>query len=285
MRKKPPRKRLSKALTSIAAGSIALAAVIVFGVVAAVAGPHIVGDAGSANGSTLVLHGHPQDLTPAAGEAVSSGATADASDGAVASESASVTPDTSTSASATSGATAGSNGSDASASSGSASGSGLAQPVSNAEILQQLKASGISANPNQATLTSDGLAIPPANAPSAVVAAIQAGNQIAHLPYIWGGGHITYEDTGYDCSGSLSFILAAAGLLNGTETSGELESYGAPGPGKWITIYATAGHTFAYIAGLRFDTVARAETGTRWSNRSADEPDLSSFVVRHPVGY
>ncbi len=117
-----------------------------------------------------------------------------------------------------------------------------------------------------------------------MVAAIQAANEIARLPYIWGGGHGEYEDTGYDCSGSLSFILAAAGLLNGTETSGELMSYGDAGPGKWITIYATDGHTFAYIAGLRFDTVALAETGSRWSNRSADEPDLSSFVVRHPVG-
>jgi hypothetical protein len=91
-------------------------------------------------------------------------------------------------------------------------------------------------------------------------------------------------DTGYDCSGSLSFVLATAGLLDHTETSGQLMSYGEPGPGKWITIFATQGHTFAYIAGLRFDTVALAETGSRWSTRPADEPDLSSFAIRHPPG-
>jgi hypothetical protein len=163
-------------------------------------------------------------------------------------------------------------------------GAKLQQPASDAEIEQELSDSGINPNPNRATLTASGLAIPPANAPEPVVAAIQAANEIAHLPYIWGGGHGEYEDTGYDCSGSLSFILAAAGLLTGTETSGELMSYGNAGLGKWITVYATNGHTFAYIAGLRFDTVALAETGTRWSNKAADEPDRASFVARHPVG-
>ena len=134
------------------------------------------------------------------------------------------------------------------------------------------------------TLTSGGLAVAPIGAPAAVQEVISAGNQIARLPYIWGGGHMTYEDSGYDCSGSLSYVLAAAGLLNGTMTSGELEHWGKPGPGKWITVFATNGHTFMYVAGLRFDTVALAETGSRWSNRSADEPDLSSFVGRHPAG-
>ena len=153
-----------------------------------------------------------------------------------------------------------------------------------AQVESELAASGISANPNQATLIGGGLALPPVNAPAAVQAVINAGNEIARLPYIWGGGHERYEDTGYDCSGSLSFVLAAAGLLDQTETSGQLESYGEPGPGKWITIFANAGHTFAYIAGLRFDTVALAETGSRWSNRSADESNLSSFVIRHPAG-
>ena len=157
--------------------------------------------------------------------------------------------------------------------------------MSNTQVRQELSSSGLSANPNQATLTPDGLAIPPANAPPAIQEVISAANEIARLPYIWGGGHQTYEDTGYDCSGSLSFVLAAGGLLNQTETSGELMGFGAAGRGKWITIFANAGHTFAYIAGLRFDTVALAETGTRWSNRPADEPDLSTFAVRHPIGY
>jgi hypothetical protein len=120
--------------------------------------------------------------------------------------------------------------------------------------------------------------------PAAVQEVVAAGNQIAHLPYIWGGGHLTYEDSGYDCSGSLSYVLAAAGLLDGTMTSDQFTHWGQPGPGKWITVFATDGHTFMYVAGLRFDTVALAETGSRWSDHSADEPDLSSFVERHPAG-
>jgi hypothetical protein len=160
----------------------------------------------------------------------------------------------------------------------------LAQPASLVTVRKQLAASGLSANPNQATLTPDGLAVPPINAPPAVQAIIEAGNEIAHLPYRYGGGHTTYEDTAYDCSGSISFVFAAAGLLKSTVVSGQLENWGAPGPGKWVTVFANAGHTFMYVAGLRFDTVALAETGSRWSNRPADEPDLKTFSVRHPIG-
>jgi cell wall-associated NlpC family hydrolase len=160
----------------------------------------------------------------------------------------------------------------------------LSQPVSLSQVRSELTASGMSASPDQATLTADGLAVAPVGAPAAVQEVIAAGNQIAHLPYIWGGGHLRYEDTGYDCSGSLSYVLAAAHLLDRTVTSGQLESWGEPGPGKWITVFATGGHTFMYVAGLRFDTVALAETGTRWSDRRADEPDAASFVVRHPAG-
>jgi hypothetical protein len=171
----------------------------------------------------------------------------------------------------------------ASVSVGGSSG-GLAQPVSDAQIRKELAASGLSANSSQATLTPDGLAIPPVNAPQPVQTVISAGNQIAHLPYRFGGGHGTFEDNAYDCSGSLSFVFAAAGLLNTTVTSGQLMNWGKPGPGKWITVFAAPGHAFMYVGGLRFDTVALAETGSRWSNRSADEPNLSSFAVRHPAG-
>jgi len=167
-------------------------------------------------------------------------------------------------------------------------GGALARPVSLAAVRRQLAASGLSANPKQATLTPDGLAIAPINAPPAVQAIIAAGNEIAHLPYRYGGGHATYEDTAYDCSGSISFVFAAAGLLKSTVVSGQLMTWGpahlAPGPGKWVTVFANAGHTFMYVAGLRFDTVALAETGSRWSNRPADEPDLRTFSVRHPIG-
>ena len=230
------------------------------------AGCGAVQEAGSRSGAAIkggdttpgpVLHGRPQAVDPVAGQTGSGSAQASASDPS----SVSVGP-----------AAAG------------GSGGPLAQPVSDAQVRAELAASGISANPDRATLIPGRLALTPVNAPAAVQAVINAGNEIAHLPYVWGGGHMTYEDNGYDCSGSLSFILAAAGLLDRTETSGELMSYGDPGPGKWITIFANDGHTFAYIAGLRFDTVALAETGSRWSNRSADEPDLKTFAVRHPPG-
>jgi hypothetical protein len=142
----------------------------------------------------------------------------------------------------------------------------------------------MTASPDQATVTAGGLAVAPIGAPAEVQEVIAAGNQIARLPYRYAGGHMTYEDTAYDCSGSISYVFAAAHLLDHTVASGELETWGKPGPGKWITVFANAGHTFIYVAGLRFDTVALAETGSRWSNRPANEPDLKTFAVRHPAG-
>ncbi|MGZ4295163.1 MAG: hypothetical protein ACXVRM_13070, partial [Solirubrobacteraceae bacterium] len=162
--------------------------------------------------------------------------------------------------------------------------SSLPKPLSVADIRRELAQSGMTASTSQATLTADGLAVPPIDAPAAVQAVISAGNQIAHLPYRYGGGHMTYEDTAYDCSGSISYVFAAAHLLDRTVVSGALENWGRPGPGKWTTVFANAGHTFMYVAGLRFDTVALAETGSRWSDRSATEPDLKTFAVRHPPG-
>jgi cell wall-associated NlpC family hydrolase len=162
--------------------------------------------------------------------------------------------------------------------------SSLPQPMSVADIREQLAQSGMSASTTQATLAPDGLAVAPIGAPAAVQAVIAAGNQIARLPYRYGGGHMTYEDTAYDCSGSISYVFAAAHLLERTVVSGDLEHWGQPGPGKWITVFANAGHTFMYVAELRFDTVALAETGSRWSDRPADEPDLKTFSVRHPPG-
>jgi len=160
----------------------------------------------------------------------------------------------------------------------------IARPVSDATIRRELSASGLNPNASQATLAPDGLAVAPIGAPPAVQELIQAGNQIARLPYRYGGGHVTYEDTAYDCSGSISFVFEAAHLLNVSVASGQLMNWGAAGPGKWVTVFANAGHTFMYVAGLRFDTVALAETGSRWSNRTATEPDLRTFAVRHPPG-
>ena len=160
---------------------------------------------------------------------------------------------------------------------------GLAQPVSDAEIRKELARSGIGKAVGRARLTPDGLAVPPANAPPVIQQMILAGNQIAHLPYRWGGGHGTFVDTAYDCSGSLSYIFAAGGLLNTTMTSGEFMTWGDPGAGRWITVFANEGHTFMYIAGLRFDTVALAETGTRWSNQPPTE-GTAGFAAVHPPG-
>jgi cell wall-associated NlpC family hydrolase len=162
---------------------------------------------------------------------------------------------------------------------------GLAQPVPLSQIKKELAATGLSGQASRATLTSNGLAIPPANAPPIIKAMIQAGNTIAHLPYRYGGGHASFRDTAYDCSGSLSYLFASVGLLHTTVDSTQLMSMGDPGPGQWVTIYANPGHTFMEIAGLRFDTVALAETGSRWSDRPPNEPDLASFAVRHPPGF
>ncbi len=111
---------------------------------------------------------------------------------------------------------------------------------------------------------------------------IAAGNEIATRPYVYGGGHGSFNSDGYDCSGSVSYVLHAAGLLNSPEDSTELESYGAPGTGKYVSIYANSGHAWMTIEGRRFDTVALAETGSRWSNSMAS---TSGYVARHPKGY
>jgi cell wall-associated NlpC family hydrolase len=128
------------------------------------------------------------------------------------------------------------------------------------------------------------LASAPESAPAAVKAAIAAANSITTTPYVWGGGHGSFYSYGYDCSGAVSFALFGAGLLETPLTSGSLESYGESGPGKWITIYANAGHTYMTIAGLRFDTAGNPEgvSGPRWH---VEPPYPEGFVVRHPVGY
>jgi peptidoglycan hydrolase-like protein with peptidoglycan-binding domain len=112
---------------------------------------------------------------------------------------------------------------------------------------------------------------------------VGAANEIATRPYVYGGGHGSFNSEGYDCSGSVSYALHGGGLIHSTETSGELESYGESGPGKHITIYANAEHAYMEVNGRRYDTVALAEHGSRWSNSSGS--DGGSFVERHPSGY
>jgi cell wall-associated NlpC family hydrolase len=133
----------------------------------------------------------------------------------------------------------------------------------------------------RATALANGIAVPPLEAPEAVKQIIEAGNAIARTPYLWGGGHGKWLDTGYDCSGSVSFALAAAGYLSGPLTSGQLMSWGDPGPGHWVTIYAHSGHVFMEVAGIRFDTSASAVTGSRWANAGRS---TAGFTPRHPVG-
>jgi hypothetical protein len=122
---------------------------------------------------------------------------------------------------------------------------------------------------------------PPAGAPAAIGQIMAAGNAIATLPYIYGGGHASFHANGYDCSGSVSYALAAAGLVSSPMVSGDFENWGDPGPGRWVTIYANAGHVWMEVAGWRFDTVALAEIGTRWARGGGE---FSGFVVRHPPG-
>lgn len=161
-----------------------------------------------------------------------------------------------------------------------ARGSSLPQPRSDAEIRRELAASGIPSGP-QAALTSDGLAVAPLGAPAVVQEVIAAGNQIARLPYRYGGGHQTWVDTAYDCSASISFAFAAAGLISSPMVSGALAGWGEPGPGDWITIYANGGHTFMTVAGLRFDTSGLSASGSRWQSGARGS---NGFVVRHPPG-
>jgi cell wall-associated NlpC family hydrolase len=133
----------------------------------------------------------------------------------------------------------------------------------------------------KATALPNGVALPPLEAPEEVKQIIEAGNIIARSPYVWGGGHGKWLDKGYDCSGSVSFALAAAGLLNGPLASGPLMSWGKPGPGKWVTIYSSPGHVFMYVAGVRFDTSNSRVTGSRWGNELRS---TAGFVARHPEG-
>jgi len=140
---------------------------------------------------------------------------------------------------------------------------------------------------DQAAIDGAGLAIVPATAPRKLVALMHAANDVARKPYVYGGGHgrnpdEVWEDSAYDCSGSVSYALAAAGYLKGPEASPALMTFGKPGPGKWVSIYANAGHAFMVVAGLRFDTSGRQITGTRWQDARARS--YAGFTVRHPAG-
>ena len=132
-----------------------------------------------------------------------------------------------------------------------------------------------------ANFISESQASVPSEAPSAIAAAIEAANSIATTPYIWGGGHGSFESSGYDCSGAVSFALNGGGFLSSPLDSTGLETWGEPGPGQWITVYANAEHAWMIIAGLAFDTVGGP--GPRWHSSPVDSPE--GFIARHPPGY
>jgi hypothetical protein len=136
----------------------------------------------------------------------------------------------------------------------------------------------------KAKLLANGMLIPPASAPARVKAVVAAANKIRSKPYIYGGGHGRWWDRGYDCSGSVSFALHGGKFLESPLPSGSLESWGSEGEGRWITVYANAGHAYAVIAGVRLDTSGDegGETGPRWHT---DLRDNVGYVARHPAGY
>lgn len=135
---------------------------------------------------------------------------------------------------------------------------------------------------SKATIGPDGQAIAPADAPEAVKQIIAAGNRIHALPYRYGGGHApNFRDSAYDCSGSVSYALRGAALVDSPMASGGFMSWGESGEGRWVTIYANSGHMYMVVAGLRFDTSGRARANSRWQ---ADMRPTRGYAVRHPRG-
>ena len=129
-------------------------------------------------------------------------------------------------------------------------------------------------------LRADGTAVAPSDAPAAIKGVIAAGNRIATKPYVYGGGHGQWNDSGYDCSGSVSYALHGGGLIDTQLDSGSFMSWGARGNGRWITIYTNSGHAFMVVAGLRFDT-----SGANPSRWQSDMRSPSGYTIRHPAGF
>jgi cell wall-associated NlpC family hydrolase len=136
--------------------------------------------------------------------------------------------------------------------------------------------------PGEVGVIRDGIAYAPADAPLAVRRAIWAANRLRHKPYIYGGGHRSFRSRGYDCSGTVSFALNAAGLLDSPLDSSSFMRWGERGKGRWITVYTNPGHAFVIIAGLRLDTSGAGERGPRWR----PEPrSTRGYKARHPAAF
>ncbi|MDX6632047.1 MAG: hypothetical protein QOG26_52 [Solirubrobacterales bacterium] len=141
-------------------------------------------------------------------------------------------------------------------------------------------AGATSSKPQKAKLK-NGKAIAPSNAPARIRRAIAAGNEIRNKPYVWGGGHGKWKDSGYDCSGTVSYILHAAGMLNSPRDSGQLRKWGHKGRGQWITVAANGGHTYIVVAGLRMDTSGTGGNGPRWHGSDIYTRTNGPFAIRH----
>jgi len=165
---------------------------------------------------------------------------------------------------------------------------------SDAQVRQELNAMNAalaaehsSTQASSGAIGGDGTVQAPPGVPAVIARVIAGANAITDFPYVYGGGHASFVDSAYDCSGSVSYALAAAGLLSAPETSGQLESWGAPGPGRWLTIYANAGHVYMFVDGLRYDTAGRTGVfSTRWQTGPdpVGGPNNSGFVARHYPG-
>ncbi len=140
----------------------------------------------------------------------------------------------------------------------------------------------LTAVPGGQSIGGNGTITPPPGIPAVIARVIAGANAIADFPYVYGGGHASFVDNAYDCSGSVSYALAAGGLLSAPETSGELESWGVPGPGRWITVFANAGHTYMYVDGMLYDTAGRSGVyASRWLVGATDN---AGYVERHYPG-
>jgi hypothetical protein len=164
------------------------------------------------------------------------------------------------------------------------------EPVQSTDEEPEAKTPGLDLNDSHPMIRGNravirnGIAYAPSNAPDSVKHAIWAVNTICRRPYVWGGGHGSFHDYGYDCSGTVSFALHYAGLLSSPIPSGDFLRYGQRGRGRWFTIYSRHGHVWAMIAGLRLDTTDLrygGDVGPRWHD---DGRDTWGFEARHPVG-
>lgn len=137
-------------------------------------------------------------------------------------------------------------------------------------------------NGSRTAIMIEGMAVPPANIPHAALSAVAAGNRLVGKPYRMGGGHKSFNDSAYDCSGTVSYLLHSAGCIDTPTTSDALRKFGERGEGKWITVYAKNGHTFIVVAGLRMDTGYNgSREGPKWTMKSRP---VKGYVARHPEG-